>query len=203
MKNLLYVFLIVFFITVGGSFKEAQSDDLLTRNQAIAILIEQVISPEVYEDYYMAFGPQNMLTDGDSVEPAYSMADPFPVSGRNIQNPTWFFWIDTDKWAKFVHLVHFVYIDASQSNPTIGDGIVVESQGWWPKINGVDYLSNSEERWASADIVYGEAPTAPPTIPPREGNIIYGESPTAPPTIPPREGNIIYGESPTAPPTEP
>ena len=160
---------ILLFITfIGCVAQQAMSDDLLTRDQAISILVNQVITPIAYEDYYMAFGPQQMLTIGDRVEPEELGGQPYPGSAKDIQGPTWFFWVDTNKWARFAHLVHFVYIDASHPNPTIGDGIIVEDQGWWPNINGVDYLDEAEERWESIDIVYGQAPTGPPTVPPRD-----------------------------------
>lgn len=168
MKNLIFVALVVLFTTFGCSFQKAWSDDLLTRDQAIAILIEQVITPRVYEDYYMAFGPQTMLTSEDTVRPADLEADLYPGNVYSIQGPTWFFWIDTDKWAKFVHLVHYVYIDASHPNPTVGDGIIVKDHGLWPKINGIDYLETSDDRAVTSDIVYGEVPIGPPTVPPRD-----------------------------------
>jgi hypothetical protein len=78
MKNLLCISLVVFFTIVGCAFQKAWSDDLLTRDQAIAILIEQVITPMVYEDYYMAFGPQQMLTIGDRVESEVLGGQPYP-----------------------------------------------------------------------------------------------------------------------------
>ena len=166
MRYLAWIAFSFLIFTFGCASQKAWSDDLLTRDQAISLLIEHVITPVVYEDYYMAFGPQQMLTSGDKVEPNVLGGDPYPGSDRDIDRPTWFFWVDTNKWARFAHLVHFVYIDASISNPTIGNGIIVEDQGWWPKINGVDYLDEAEDRWESADIVYGEAPTGPPTMPP-------------------------------------
>ena len=169
MKKSIYIFsYALLLILFGCVFNQAWSDDMLTRDQAIAILIDQVISPIAYEDYYMAFGPQQMLTAGDKVEPEIIGSQPYPGSTKNIQEPTWFFWVDTDKWARFSHLVYFVYIDASHPNPTVGDGILVSEQGWWPNINDVDYLKKPADRWVSSDIVYGEAPTGPPTAPPPE-----------------------------------
>ena len=166
MRYLVWTFCFLLVFTFGCSSHKAWSDDLLTRDQAIALLIEQVIEPIVYENYYMAFGPQQMLTSGDKVEPEVLGGQPYPGSDRDIDGPTWFFWVDTDKWARFSHLVQFVYIDASNLNPTIGNGIIVEDQGWWPKINGVAYLDEAEDRWVSTDIVYGEAPTGPPSVQP-------------------------------------
>lgn len=75
----------------------------------------------------MAFGPQDMLNTGDKVEPKYSFE---PGGIQSIHGPTWFFWVDTEKWAKFSHPVYFDYIDAAHSDPTDGDGIIVKEQRW-------------------------------------------------------------------------
>ena len=159
---------VILSLVIGFWPNLALSNDLLSRDQAIAILIEEVIKPRAYADYYMAFGPQLMLKKGDRVEPEHLGGDPYPGSSRIVEGPTWFFWVDTNKWARFVHLTHFVYIDATIRNPIPGYGIAIDDQGWWPRINGVRYLDNPDVRWFSDDIVYGEAPIAPPTVPPRD-----------------------------------
>jgi len=158
MNSVMKSFMIVVVIFLGLVHAQA-AEALMTREQAVAMLIQQVIEPSQNKDELMAFGPQNMLNAGDRVEPADLEYDTHPENAQTIQGPTWFFWVDTNKWSKFGHLVYFVYIDASNPNPTIGNGVLVLEQGWWPQINGVEYLSNSDERWVSADIVYGEAPT--------------------------------------------
>jgi hypothetical protein len=156
MKNIVCIFLAVFFSIVGCAFQKAWSDDLLTRDQAVSILMEQVINPSINKDILMAFGPQNMLSGGDVVEPDLLDTPPYAGSTKTIQTPTWFFWIDDKPKAGFVHDCRFVYIDASITNPTIGNGITIEVQGWWPKINGTIYYDVYEERIKSADFVYGE-----------------------------------------------
>jgi hypothetical protein len=156
MKNIVCIFLAVFFTIVGCAFQKAWSDDLLTRDQAITILVEQVINPSLNKDTLMAFGPQDMLASGDVVEPALLNTPPYAGSTKTIQTPTWFFWIDDEPKSDFVHYCRFVYIDAGNANPTIGDGITVETQGWWPKINGTNYYKLYQERVESDDFVYGE-----------------------------------------------
>ncbi len=163
MKNLLCISLVVFFIIVGCAFQKAWSDDLLTRDQAITVLNEQVIITMAGNlDYYMAFCPQDMLESGDTVETAYSGTDSYNNEVYTTEGPIWFFFVDTDKWAKFAHLVYFVYIDASKQNPTLEDGIVVHKHDFWPKINGVFYLKSIDDRFTTTDLVYGEVPTEMP-----------------------------------------
>ena len=135
----------------------------MTREQAVAVLIQQVITPMNNPTYIMAAGPQTMLNAGDIVQPVYFSPPKVPGTLRNIQGPTWFFWVDTDKWAKFGHLVYFVYIDATNPNPTTENGIIVDQADDLPQINGVTYRDSSGRYRVTADIVYGTIPT---TLPP-------------------------------------
>jgi hypothetical protein len=58
------------FVTISlRNILKAWSDDLLTRDQAFSILIEQVINSSPNKDLLMALGPQDMLATGDVVEP--------------------------------------------------------------------------------------------------------------------------------------
>ena len=157
MKKTAYISFTIFILLLGCTLHTAWSDDLLTRDQAISILMEQVIDSSINKDTLMAFGPQEMLTAGDVVKPMFLNTEPYNGSATTIQSPTWFFWIDDKPNPCFVHPCRFVFIAADNPNATIGDGITVEIQGWWPKINGVDYYEVYEERIQSQDMVYGEA----------------------------------------------
>ena len=152
------------------------SDDQLTRSQAITFLTSEVIEPNEYLDYYSAFGPQEILSVGDYVKsggPEYiiKFIDGEEVRSLiekevyNISEPTWFFFVDTNKWAKWTHKAYYVYIDATNLNPTIGNGIVVNEHHWYPNINGIDYLGTVQERMITEDRCYGTFPTTPPTLP--------------------------------------
>ena len=148
------VFLLSFCtFTAGFAFHDAWSGDLLTRDQAISILIEQVINPSPNKDILMAFGPQNMLQVGDVVEPVFIGTQPYPGNSFSVSNPTWFFWVNDEPDSRFAHHCRFVYIDVTHSNPLIGDGIIVETQGWWPKINSVEFYKNGP--LVSPDLAYG------------------------------------------------
>lgn len=131
----------------------------LTRKQAVKILIEKVIEPSPDKSLIMAFGPQKPLQPGDLVEPVRDEAGPFPVTPRKLDKATWFFWIDDESDAKFAHPTRFVYIDANHPDPSLGDGIIVDPQGLWPKINGKSYLGGEYERFfVTKDRVYGKPP---------------------------------------------
>jgi hypothetical protein len=131
----------------------------LSRQEAIDILVREVILPSPTRNLLMAFGPQHPLTPKDLVEPPAEGWDPRQGMVRTIEKPTWFFWIDDEPDAKFAHPTRYVYIEADRSDPKINDGIIVDFQAWWPKINGKHYLSRDFDRFFDCpDKVYGQPP---------------------------------------------
>ena len=111
----------------------------ITRQEAVRVLIDEVITGDSYEDQLMAFGPQNILSSGNTVSPFILGKQPYPGTSRTLDRATWFFWINDEPNDLFMHSTRFVYIDANHTNPTIGDGIIIDQAGWWPKINGTNY----------------------------------------------------------------
>ena len=140
------------------SFPQMASSQL-NRDEAVEILISEVVEPSPNKDILMIFGPQNVLLPGTVVEPYDTETEPFPGNPRTIQTKTWFFWIDDEPDAKFVHPTRFVFLEANDTDPTVGNGIIVEVQGWWPKINGISYYEDFSERLNSPDLVYSSPPT--------------------------------------------
>ena len=156
MSKILLLLSAVVLCSCASGFTRAEA---LTREQAISVLIAQVINPSPNKDTLVASGPQNRLPPGTVVEPHRPEATPYPASARTIQAPTWFFYIDDKPEYGFVHPTRFVYIDANNPNPVIGNGIIVDAQGWWPKINGVEVEYNGP--YTPLDIVYGAYPYPP------------------------------------------
>ena len=154
-KTLLLLSVVALCICMPG-FAQAEA---LTRDQAVSALIAQVINPSPNKDTLVASGPQDMLPQGTLVEPHGLNTPPYPGSARTIQTPTWFFYIDDEPEHLFVHACRFVYIDANNPDPVMGDGIIVETQGWWPKINGVE--THGGTMHTSPDLVYGSHPYPP------------------------------------------
>ena len=124
----------------------------MTRKEAVAVLMEQVIEPTEDKEYLWAYGPQDMLVTGDVVRPKFNTQS-YPGKLFTIDRPTWFFYINDDITSKYSHPTRFVYIDANHANPTGGDGITIVIQGWWPVINGKEYYGTSDA--GKDDLVYG------------------------------------------------
>ncbi len=149
---LLVVFLFLWLVVVENADAE------MTREEAIGYLMREVINLSSNKDKIMAFGPQDMLVSGNILEPYYLDFKPYIGQKKIINNNTWFFLINDNIHYKWTHATRFVYIDANRNNPTIGNGIVIEIQGWWPKINGVEYYKNPPKD--DPDKVYGDIPAS-------------------------------------------
>jgi hypothetical protein len=160
--NLLKKVTVVFVLVILGLLYSQPASAQLTRDQAIAILMEQVIEPTPNKKYIWAFGPQNMLVPGDVVRPLVINAQPNPGQPFTVVTQTWFFFIDDDILSKYSHETRYVYLDANHLNPTVGDGITLVVQGWWPVINGQPYYDFSTFVGHS-DKVYGVIPENPQT----------------------------------------
>lgn len=162
MNSVMKSFMIVVVTLLAIAHAQA-AEALLTREQAVAILIQQVIEPSPNKDELMAFGPQNMLQPGDVVRPRYIGSNPYPGQPKTMESLTWFFFIDDEVMARYVHPTRFVYIDANHPNPTVGDGISVDIQGWWPVINEQPHYAPPSAT-QNPDWIYGERPPIPQVL---------------------------------------
>ena len=165
MKKSAYISFTIFILLFGCTLHTAWSDDLLTRDQAISILMEQVINQSNNKETLMVFGPQNYLEDGDKVEPNFPDDENEMVNLHNIVSPIWFFYIDDLPNAGFVHPTRFVYIDATNDSPTVGDGVEIEYQEWNPKINEDSSYEDVYKGNTHTDWVYGTFPSTVPIMP--------------------------------------
>ncbi len=166
MKKIAYISSItIFILLLGCTFHQAWSDDLLTRDQAISILMEQVINQSNNKETLIAFGPLNYLGGGDKVEPCYPSEKSGMVNLHEIESPTWFFYVNDLPNAGFVHPTRFIYIDATNNNPTIDNGIVIEYQEWNPKINEDSVYEDAYKGNTHTDWVYGTIPSTVPIMP--------------------------------------
>lgn len=162
MNSVMKSFIIVVVIWLAIVHAQA-ADAQMTREQAVSILIQQVIEPSPNKDELMAFGPQNMLQPGDIVRPHRIGSPTYPGQPKTIERPTWFFFLNDRVEAGYVHQTRFLYIDANNPNPTMGDGISVDIQGWWPVINEQDYYDSQYPK-EHPDWVYGDRPPIPEVI---------------------------------------
>lgn len=145
--------LVLVLALAGGGLLPAQveqEDGDVTRAEAIAIVIQELIVPATRTRPVVAFLGRQPLAPGDAVWPFDQ-----PELRREIAAPTWFAWIDDDPRALFAHDTRFVFIDVAT-----GAVEVIEAE-WWPVVNGESRFTSDEE-WADLElVVYSELHRAP------------------------------------------
>ncbi len=131
----------------------------ITRAQAISAVTSEVILPDPNAGTLVAYAPQIALQAGDVVRPWDDPTSPLASISYPIGSMTWFVWIDDHPSRKFTHPTRFVFVDANNPSPTVGNGgIVVTPAEWWPVINGTSFYSDSLERVTSADRFHNSPP---------------------------------------------
>ena len=134
----------------------------LTKEEAIEILINQVIKPSTLDHTIYAFTLDDPLREGDKIapwlpEPVPASVEKFPyLIYREITKPTWFFWIDDVPRGKFAHENRFVFIDA-----VTGD-VDVQEEKWWPVLNDVSLWNASKDYWNPDNWAYTNDENPPP-----------------------------------------
>ena len=135
---------------------------LLTRDEAIRILLDQVIKPASLDHQLVAFTQESPLPVRSEVSP-YA-PDPLPdnvtilpyLVPELITSPTWFFWVDDAPFGQFSHPTRFVFIDA------VSGYARVTNQGWWPVINGQEVMRwmDTTARWNPQNQAFTNVPAA-------------------------------------------
>jgi hypothetical protein len=132
-------------ITITKDTNQTISVFDIDREEAIQILINEVIKPETLDHEIIAFGLEEPLSIGDHISPHLPAEWPWNVSeipyldgGVTLNRAKWFFWVDDMPMAEYDHDTRFVYIDAETGLPT------VTYEDWWCLING-------EPKWVDQD----------------------------------------------------
>src|ERR1041384_5120697 len=124
-QNILNPALILkFLIALVVGLMPLSASRAMTRNQAEAIVLAQVIAPSPYSAKLVAYSYPTLVVPGNFVQP-----NDFSFSWPIFQD-TWFFWIDYVPGTWFVHPAAFVFVDATTGAITTMD------VKWWPLVNG-------------------------------------------------------------------
>jgi hypothetical protein len=101
-----------------------ESERLLTREEAIQILLKRVIVPATLEGDLLAFLGREPLDEGDTVFQDVELQVVFAPEG-----PTWFAWLYDEPAMEFEHPTRYVFVDA------VTGEYEVHRQDWWPLLN--------------------------------------------------------------------
>ena len=127
------------------SFKKGLSPGLITREEAIDIIIKKVLVPQTLEHKVTAFLGMQVTPTG-SVIRSFKGDDEKKI----LNTPTWFGWINDNPQAFFEHETRFVYIDAVTGN------YEVVTERWWPVVDGESLWMSEEEKDNPAVLIYSD-----------------------------------------------
>jgi len=113
----------------------------MTRSQAANALLSPGSGVNIDTSEANVWSPFVDFGSGPGYEgllPPGSFVDPFddfgPGSGMTLLSSNYFFYVDDLPPAQFGHPTRFVLVDAYHPAPTLGSGIVVTEQQWWPVV---------------------------------------------------------------------
>ena len=118
----------------------------LTKEQAIAILLDEVVQPETVDHYVIAFTLDEPLPEDSEVSPYAPSPLPDNVKTlpylmpETLATAQWFFWVDDAPFARFAHPTRFVFIDVASG------AVRVQEEAWWPYVDG-----QPVSQWITAD----------------------------------------------------
>ena len=134
-------------------------DNFISKEQAISILLNEVIQPSQVEGDIIAFTLDEPLSPGDWIGPYLPKETPTYTNGveapylegpemRVMEDKTWFFWVDDSPYARYSHQTRFVFIS--------NDGKLTDVvyQGWWPVLNGESLWTQKSEYWNNNNWAY-------------------------------------------------
>ncbi len=115
----------------------------LTQDEAAKLVIDGVLTASQLDNALIVFSYPDPLESGDvlsAYRPNSSNQDAFNIE---INNTSWFYWIDDEPGARFEHRNRFVLVDIVS-----GDIQVIEDN-WWPVLNGEGLWIEKTDYWNS------------------------------------------------------
>ncbi len=106
------------------SFVSRAEKRLISREEAIQMILKRVIRPETLDHGLIAFLGQEPLDQGDTV-----FQDVELQVIRAADGPIWFAWLYDEPTAEFEHETRYVFIDA------VTGELEVKTCNWWPLLN--------------------------------------------------------------------
>lgn len=102
---------------------------MITREEAIVIIIDEIIKPKTLKHNVLSFLVLKPLPKGNTIAP-----HGYPEKTTTLDVPTWFAWIDDDPHADFAHDTRFVFINAYTGE------YQVLNETWGPVLNDTTVL---------------------------------------------------------------
>ena len=121
---------------------KSTSQRMITREEAIEIIMKEVIKPKSLKHDILAFLGRSPLQLGDKVR-----QDIEEMEVIEIEEPAWFAWINDDPQSEFSHTTRYVFLNAYNGN------LELYKREWWPLVNDKVIWQTSEE-WKGDTYVF-------------------------------------------------
>ncbi len=142
----LRISLLLGLIILGGILLNlsCSSQPVLSLEEAINIVIEEVVEPEQLDHKIIVFAWPDLLKKGDTIGPYNQPEIGSSISPKEIMEDSWFIWIDDAPAAYFAHPSRFVIISKETGQVSVSD------ENRWPVLNDddhqwIDYERNRQE----------------------------------------------------------
>ena len=137
-------------IILGGLLLNlsCSSQPVSSLEEAIEIVIEEVVVPEQLDHKIIVFAWPDLLKKGDKIGPYNQPETGSSKPPLEIMEDSWFIWIDDAPAAYFAHPSRFVIISRDSGQITVSD------ENWWPVLNDDGLWTLREEYWNESNWVY-------------------------------------------------
>lgn len=126
-------------------FKPPAPGRVITREEAIDIIVNRVIVPPALDHNVTAYLGMTTINPGSTIWPFKNYEQPITISV-----PTWFGWVNDAPLAFFEHPTRYVLINA------LDGSYEVMTKKWWPVLNGESLWMSEEEKENPEVLIYSD-----------------------------------------------
>jgi hypothetical protein len=129
----------------------------LSFEEAAQLVLDEVVQPDGLDHEVIVFGWPETLTADDELT-VYAAEDlTTPGETIEVEEESWFFWIDDAPGAYFVHPNRYVIVSVEEG------AVSTSNQEWWPVLNGRGLWLEEAEYWDQANWIYSNLEASPST----------------------------------------
>jgi hypothetical protein len=132
-------------------------EPFLSRDDAIAVVLDQVIAGHPDEPVLVAYSLPVPLAPGATVRPRTIEDGP----EMTVSACSWLFYLDLAPYEKFAHPTQFILVSGAAAAATVE----ITDQSWWPSIDGQEVFDDADSNEQSPDRFFGAIPGLAPGCP--------------------------------------
>jgi hypothetical protein len=119
----------------------------VTFEEAAELILSEIVKPDDLDHEVIVLAWPELLQPGSEIGPynkeGYSQQDP-----TQIEEDSWFFWIDDAPGARFMHSTRFVLVAQGTGEVT------VTAERWWPVLDGQGLWIERDDYWDESNWVF-------------------------------------------------